>query len=165
MSSIYKGEKNPEMWKRLESDKYSPQLKYWMCIVHYDTIEDGQNKKSHLLFSFLVRIVLFLHFSREIYLSKIFFRHFVGFIWIITPLMKINVSIQETKIILAFVMRVNSVSVQMRYVVFMRVKYASTQCNCWMCYQSWSSNGWAKFSSWPEPIKFLVDMLNHTHSN
>ena len=24
--------------------------KYWMAI-HYDTIEDGQNKKSHLLFS------------------------------------------------------------------------------------------------------------------
>ena len=22
-------------------------------------------------------------------------------------------------------------------------------------------NGWAEF--WPEPIKFLVDMLNHTH--
>ena len=30
--------------------------------IHYDTIEDGQNKKSHLLFSFLVRIVLFLAF-------------------------------------------------------------------------------------------------------
>ena len=35
--------------------------KYWMPI-HYDTIEDGQNKKSHILFSFLVRIVLFLPF-------------------------------------------------------------------------------------------------------
>ena len=42
--------------------------KYWMPI-HYDTIEDGQNKKSHLLFSFLVRIVLFLHFICGIYLS------------------------------------------------------------------------------------------------
>ena len=38
--------------------------------IHYDTIEDGQNKKSHLLFSFLVRIVLFLHFVGGIYLSK-----------------------------------------------------------------------------------------------
>ena len=37
--------------------------------IHYDTIEDGQNKKSHLLFSFLVRIVLFLHFIGWIYLS------------------------------------------------------------------------------------------------
>ena len=46
-----------------------PRLKYWMPI-HYDTIEDGQNKKSHLLFSFLVRIVLFLHFIGGIYLSK-----------------------------------------------------------------------------------------------
>ena len=24
-----------------------------------------------------------------------------------------------------------------------------------------SSNGWAEF--WPEPMKFLVDMLNHAH--
>ena len=32
--------------------------KYWMPI-RYDTIEDGQNKNSNLLFSFLVRIVLF----------------------------------------------------------------------------------------------------------
>ena len=52
-------------------DGHPPRLKYWMPI-HYDTIEDGQNKKSHLLFSFLVRIVLFLHFIGGIYLSKIF---------------------------------------------------------------------------------------------
>ena len=56
-----------------------PQLKYWMPI-HYDTIEDGQNKKSHLLFSFLVRIVLLLHFSGGIYLSKILLHHFIDFI-------------------------------------------------------------------------------------
>ena len=41
-----------------------PQLKYWMPI-HYDTIEDEQNKKSHLLFSFLVKIVLFCILSME----------------------------------------------------------------------------------------------------
>ena len=58
---------------------YPPRLKYWMPI-HYDTIEDGQNKKSHLLFSFLVRIVLFLHFIGGIYLSKILLHHFIGFI-------------------------------------------------------------------------------------
>ena len=51
--------------------------KYWMPI-HYDTIEDGQNKQSHLLFSFLVRIVLFLHFIGGIYLSKILLHHFIG---------------------------------------------------------------------------------------
>ena len=44
--------------------RYPPRLKYWMPI-HYDTIKDGQNKKSHLLFSFLVRIVLFSHFIGE----------------------------------------------------------------------------------------------------
>ena len=42
---------------------------YWMPI-HYDTVENGENKKSHLLFSFLVRIVLFLHFIGGIYLSN-----------------------------------------------------------------------------------------------
>ena len=42
--------------------------------------EDGQNKKSHLLFSFLVRIVLFLHLIGGIYLSKILLHHFIGFI-------------------------------------------------------------------------------------
>ena len=78
--------------------RHPPWLKYWMPI-HYDTIEDGQNKQSHLLISFLVRIVLFLHFIGGIYLSKILLHHFIGFIWIITPLMKINVSIQETKFI------------------------------------------------------------------
>ena len=75
-----------------------PRLKYWMPI-HYETIEDGQNKKFHLLFSFLDRIVLFLHFIVGIYLSKISLHLFIGFIWIIIPLTKINVSIQGTKII------------------------------------------------------------------
>ena len=56
-------------------------------------------KKCDLLFWFLVRIVLFLHFNGGIYSSKILLHHFIGVIWIITPLMKIKVSIQETKII------------------------------------------------------------------
>ena len=126
--------------------------------IHYDTIEDGQNKKPHLLFSFLVRIVLLLQFTGRIYLSKILLHHFIDFIWIITPLKKINVSIQETKI-----MRVNFICVQMRHAipVFMRVNYATTPRNTWMRYPSWFSNGWAEF--WPEPMKFLVDMLNHAH--
>ena len=38
--------------------------------IHYDTIEDGQNKTYHCLFSFLVRIVLFLPFNSVIYLEK-----------------------------------------------------------------------------------------------
>ena len=50
------------------------------CYIHYDAIEDGQNKKPHLLFSFLVRIVLFLHFIGRFYLSKILLHHFIGFI-------------------------------------------------------------------------------------
>ena len=49
---------------------YPPQLNYWMPI-HYDTIKDGQNKEFYLLFSFLVRIVLFLHFIDGIYCKNI----------------------------------------------------------------------------------------------
>ena len=77
---------------------YLPQLKCWMPI-HYDTIEDGQNKKCLLLFSFLGRIVLYWHFIGRICLSKILLHLFIGIIWMITPLMKINVWVQETKII------------------------------------------------------------------
>ena len=75
-----------------------PRVKYWMPI-HYDTIEYKKKKTSHLLFSFLVRIVLFLHFVGRIYLTKMLLHHFISFVLIITPLMKNNVSIQETKII------------------------------------------------------------------
>ena len=97
--------------------QYPPRLKYWMPI-HYDTIEDGQNKKSQLLFSFLVRIMLFLHFIGRIYLSKILLHHFIGFIWIITPLMKkkcFNPRNQINRV--AFVTCVNSVCVQIRHVI------------------------------------------------
>ena len=38
--------------------------------IHYDTIEDGQNKTSCRLFSFLVIIVLFVHFFDVIYLEE-----------------------------------------------------------------------------------------------
>ena len=88
---------------------------------------------------FLVRIVLFLHFIGRIYLSKILLHHFIGFIWIITPLMKINVLVQETR----FVTRVNSVCVRMRHAVrSVHVRY---------------SNGWS------EPMKPLVDKLDLAH--
>ena len=76
---------------------HPPRLKYWMPI-HYDTIEDGQNKTSHLLFSFLL-IVLFLHFIDVIHLSKLSLHHSIGVVWIIILLMKINVSIREIKTI------------------------------------------------------------------
>ena len=132
--------------------------------IHYDTIKDGQNKISHLLFSFLVRIVLFLHFIGGIYLSKILLHHFIGFIWIITPLMKTNVSIQETKFIawrwsrawILFAYRCVT-----RFAVFTRVKYATTPRKSWTRCPPRYSNGWAEF--WSEPMKLLVDTLNHAH--
>ena len=140
---------------------YPPWLKFWMPI-HYDTIKDGQNKISHLLFSFLVRIVLFLHFIGGIYLSKILLHQFIGFIWIITPLIKTNVSIQETKFIawhssrtlILFAYRCVT-----RYAVFTCVKYATTPRKSWTRYPPRYSNGWAEF--WSEPMKLLVDTLNH----
>ena len=98
---------------------YPPRLKY--CIpIHYDTNEDGQNKISHLLCSFLVRIVLFLYFICGIYLSKISLHHFICFIWIITPLMKISVSIQEQK---------SSCSVCHRHAYRLRNSLNDTQCS------------------------------------
>ena len=108
--------------------------------------------------------MLCLHFIGGIYLSKICLHHLISFIWIITPLMKINVSIQETKIIVCcssgalilFVYRCI-----MRYAAFTRIRYATTLHNCWMHYPSRSSNRWAEF--WTEPVKFLVDMLSHAH--
>ena len=41
------------------------------------------------------------------------------------------------------------------------VKYATTPHNCWTRYPPRYSNGWAEF--WSEPMKLLVDKLNHTH--
>ena len=81
--------------------RYPPRLKYWMPI-HYDIIEDredGQNIKSHLLFSFLVRIyVIFAFHWWDLFVKNII----TSFHWLHLnnyTLMKINVSIQETKII------------------------------------------------------------------
>ena len=70
----------------------------------------------------------------------------------ISPLMKINVSIQETKIAYRCVTW---------YAVFTRVKYTTTPRNYQTLYPSRSSKGWEKF--WPEPMKILIDMLNHAH--
>ena len=75
--------------------------------------------------------------------------------------MKLNVSIQETKIIAwrlcTFVYRCVT-----QYMVFTRVKYATTPHNCGKRYPTRSSNGWAEF--WPEPMKFLVDKLHVYHA-
>ena len=99
-----------------QHSRYPPQLKYWMPI-HYDTIEDGQNKKSHLLFSFSVRMVLFMYFIGGIYRQKYHYIISFGFIWIITPLVKINVHPRIQNHCVAFVTRVNLVCVQMRHAI------------------------------------------------
>ena len=97
--------------------RYPPRLKYWMPI-HYDTIEDGQNKKSHLLFSFLVRIVLFLHFIGGIYLSK---NIITSFHWFhlnnYTPYENKCFNPRNQIHRVEFVTRVNSVCVQMRHAI------------------------------------------------
>ena len=96
---------------------HSPQLKYWMPI-HYDTIEDGQNKKSHLLFSFLVRIVLFFHFIGRIYLSK---NIIISFHWFnlnnYTPYENKCFNPRNQIHCMAFIKHVNSVCVQMRHAI------------------------------------------------
>ena len=45
--------------------------------------------------------------------------------------------------------------------MFTRVIYAATPRNCWTRYPPRYSNGWAEF--WSEPMKLLVDKLNHAH--
>ena len=97
--------------------RYPPRLKYWMPI-HYDTIEDGQNKKSHLLFSFLVRIVFIIAFYwRDLFVKNII----TSCHWLHLN----NYTRYENKCFnprnqihrVAFVTRVNSVSVQMRHAI------------------------------------------------
>ena len=94
-----------------------PRLKYWMPI-HYDTNEDGQNKKSHLLFSFLVRFMLFLHFISGIYLYK---NIITSFHWFrlnnYTPYENKCFNPRDQIHRVAFVTRVNSVWVQMRHAI------------------------------------------------
>ena len=97
----------------------------------------AKQKVSSLIFSFLVRIVLFS---------------------------QINVSIQETKFI-AWRSSREKIPFAYRcvtwYAVFTRVKYATTPRNCWTRYPPHYSNGWAEFCS--EPLKLLLDKLNHAH--
>ena len=79
--------------------RYPPRLKYWMPI-HYDTIEDGQNKKSHLLF--VKNIITSFHWfhlnNYTPYENKCF-----------------NPRNQIHRV--AFVTRVNSICVQMRHAI------------------------------------------------
>ena len=132
--------------------------------IHYDTIEDGQNKKSHLLFSFLVRIAKFLHFIGRIFFVK---NIITSFHWFhlnnYTPYENKCFNPRNQIHRVAFITCVNSVCVQMRhaYAVFRHVKYATPPRNCWTRYPPRYSNGWAEFSS--EPMKLLVDKLNHAH--
>ena len=59
--------------------------------TYNDNIKDGQKKKSHLFISsFLVRIVLFLQFIDRIYNQKYYIYTIIciGFIWIITSVVK-----------------------------------------------------------------------------
>ena len=97
--------------------RYPPRLKYWMPI-HYDTIEDGQNKKSHLLFSFLVRIVLFFAFyRRDLFVKNII----TSFHWFhlnnYTPYENKCFNPRNQIHRVEFVTRVNSVCVQMRHAI------------------------------------------------
>ena len=81
-------------------------------------IEDGQNKKSHLLFSFLVRSVLFLHFTGGIYFAQ---NNIPSFHWRHLN----NYTPHENKCFyprnqnhrVACVTRVNSVCVQTRHAI------------------------------------------------
>ena len=144
-------------------DEHPPWLKYWMPI-HYDTIQDGRNKKSHLLFSFLVRIVLFLHFTSWIYLSKILLHHFICIIWIIHPLRKLMFRSKKPKLLCGdhhtrrFCLCTDA-SCYMRSAHVLN-KHLPHVISEWAI-RLLCNNGWEEF--WSEPMKFLVDMISHAH--
>ena len=94
------------------SNILSARLKYTGYPSNMTPLKMG--KTIHLIFysHSQLELCFFCIFISRIYLSKIFiWHHFIGFIWIITPLMKINVSIQETKIITKHSSRVHSICV------------------------------------------------------
>ena len=151
------------------------QLKYWMPI-HYDTIEDGQNKTKNLIFLSFIFSNFFIFIPFLSYDCVIFAFHrwdlFVKNIITSFHWLHLNDYIRrENKYFnprnqnhrVAFVTCVNLVCVQMRHAIrsVQCVKYATTPRDCWTRYPSRSSNGWVEF--WPEPMEFLVDMLNHAH--
>ena len=78
--------------------------------------------------------------------------------------MKTNVSIQETKIIMCARHRHKfnlstdaSHNTRCSYALNTQLPRIIAECTIHLL----SSNGWAEF--WPEPMKFLVDMLNRVH--
>ena len=87
--------------------------------IHYDTIEDGQNKKSRLLLSFLVRIVLFFAFFRRDFLcvksiiSVFHWLHLDNY----TPFENKCFNPRNQIHRVAFVKRVNSICVQVRHAI------------------------------------------------
>ena len=98
------------------SSRYPPRLKYWMPI-HYDTIEDGQNKKSHLLFSFLVYCGFFAFHRRDLFVKNII----TSYHWFHLN----NFTLYENKCFnprnqihhVVFIMRINSVCIKMRHTI------------------------------------------------
>ena len=110
-------------------------MRFFVLPIHYDTIEDGRNKKSPLLFSFLVRIELFFSFYRR----NIFDKNIItSFHWFhlnnYTPYENKCFNPRNQIHRVAFVTRVNSICVQMRHAMFTRVKYATTPRKSWTRY-------------------------------
>ena len=121
-------------------------------------------KKVSSVILILIRIVLYLHFIGVVLFLKNIITSFYGVIWIIATLMKMNVSMQKPKSSRgdrhARKLRLrtdawrderctHALNTQLPRVIAERVIHLS------------SYNWWLEF--WPEPMKFLVDMLNHAH--
>ena len=131
--------------------------------THYDIIQDGQNKKSHLLFLFLIRMCIFCNFyGRDLFVKKYYYIVLLAYInshISNTPLLKINIAIQETKIIAWRSSRCTLLNTfayrggTWDTVQVSRIRNFAIQFS--------SSNGWTE--PWQKPIKFLVDILNHAH--
>ena len=121
-------------------------FKYWMPI-HYDTIKDGQNKKSHLLFSFLVRIVSLCILSAGFICQK----YYTSFLLNDTPHENKCFIPRNQNHRVTFFLTVNSICVQMPFAILgVHACMLNTQVSCVIadpaiCLSC--SNGWEEL--WP----------------
>ena len=100
-----------------------------------------------------------------IYLYKVLLHHFICIISIFyTPYENKCFNPRNQNPLVAFVTGVIPFAYRRitRYVMFTCIKYESTRVIAERAINLLSSNEWAEF--WPEPKKFLVDMLNHAYN-
>ena len=131
----------------------------------YDTIDDGQNKKFHVLFSFLIRIVIFAFYWQDLFVKNIITSFQWHYLNNYTPYENKCFNPRNQNHRVTFVTHVNSICIKMCHAILMWFTCVlNTQLPLKIAEHGIhlsSRNGWAEF--WPKPMKFLIDMPNHAH--